>query len=113
MIEYFVIVLFLLDMILSYLYIKGFRERHSNKDWSVVEANPILRTCIKNIGLEKGMLVGSIILLGILGIIFNYTTHRFKYFLAGLYFMVNVQHLVNYNSIKMLDKIKKKEVKKK
>ena len=104
--EYFVLGLFFIDMLFSYFYIKRFRERHPDKDWSVVEANPLLRYNIKTFGLEKGMIIGSIMLLTILGIILVYANNNFKFFLIGVYFMVNVQHVVNWNSLRFLDKQK-------
>lgn len=104
-IGYFVVGLFLVDMIFSYDYIKKFRARHPDKDWSVVERNPIIRGMIKSFGLESGIIVGAIIILVILGVILSVTGIKFQYFLLGIYFMVNVQHVANLNGLKELAKI--------
>ena len=78
MIEYIVMGLFFIDMIWSYFYIKRFRDRHPDKDWTVVEANPILRNCIKSMGLEKGIIIGSIVLFVLLVGIIIQSTYNFN-----------------------------------
>ena len=93
-------------MTFSYFYIKSFKQRHPKKDWSVVERNFIIRTSIKKLGLEKGMMVGGTIVFVLLGIIISLSNTNFIYFLCGMFFMVNIQHWVNLNSMKYLEKIK-------
>jgi len=97
---------FLLDMVLTYHYVKEFKQMYPKNDWTQAEANPIIRNCMKYLGLEKGMIVGSIIVLIILGIILRLLNINGHYFLMGFYVCVNIHHFVNWMSLKRLRQMK-------
>ena len=106
MIEVIIIIFFGLDMLFSYDYLKRFKTRHPNKDWGVVERNPIIRACVKQLGLGQGMLVGTMCVLVMITVVMLSISLYFKYFLAGVFFMVNVQHFANLSALRELNKIK-------
>ncbi len=106
MIIYFIVGLFLLDMYLTFKYIESYKNKFPKNDWTLAEANPIIRYFIKARGLQEGMVYATftigVLLLGIIVI----STNNFLWFLSGMYFMVNVHHFVNWQAIKRM-KVKK------
>lgn len=100
---------FLLDMFMSYNYIKTYKNLYPKNDWTLAEANPILRFCLKSYGLEKGMVIGSIILFSFISILIVLLNENFRYLLLGMFIMGNIFHFVNWQAMKRLKLIKNKK----
>jgi hypothetical protein len=105
-IVWIIFVVFLLDMLLTYHYVKTYKELYPKNDWTLAEANPILRTFFKKFGLIDGLIYGTILLLSILFFIIIVINENWRYFLLGFYVMTNIQHFVNWSAMKRL-KLKK------
>ena len=101
-----VLLTFLGDMLLTYRYVKIYKKLYPKGDYTLAEANFILRKCMKYLGLEKGMMVGSTIILLILILFVKLFSNNFMFFLLGMYFMANIYHFVNWQAMKRLIKSK-------
>lgn len=108
LIEILIIAAFIIDMFLTYNYLKTYKEIRPKADWTLAEANPLLRACLRDLGLKPGIIVGGIFISLILSLIIFIVNENWKYFLLGLYFMVNTFHLVNWNALKRLKLIELK-----
>ena len=98
---------FLMDMFLTYRYVGSYRKLYPESDWTLAEANPILRISMKHLGLEKGMFVGGGSILVILILTVGNFPYYYGWFLLGMYFMANTYHFVNYRAMKRLIKSKR------
>lgn len=105
-----ILITFLMDMFLTYRYVGTYKKLYPKNDWTLAEANFILRFSMKYLGLKKGMIVGGGIILIILIITVKLLPIYYGFFLLGMYFMANVYHFVNWQAMKRL--IKSKEEKK-
>lgn len=102
LINFFLIVGSILDLFLTYKYLGEYKKKFPKKDWTVIEANPLIRYCVKAKGLGEGILVaGTVILFIFVGLI-NVLPERWKFFLAGTLYMMNVFHLLNFLAIKRI-----------
>lgn len=93
---------FALDMVFTYRFLNLYRNRFPDKDWTASEANLIIRTCVKQFGLNAGMVVASLIIFIILGLIVYFTPENVRYFIGGIYSMALVFHFINFNALKRL-----------
>ena len=103
---YWVFGLFCLDLILSHIYIGHYRKQFPKGDWTLVEANPVIRYFIRRLDLDFGMIVGGIAVAVILALILRFTGHHFHFFLAGVYYMMCTFHFLNFMALKRLRKLK-------
>lgn len=94
--------IFLIDMLLTYRYVKAYKKMYPKSEWYLCEANPILKSSMKAYGLEDGMVIGGFILGMMLIIILTIISVEWQYFLFGLYSMVNIFHLVNWKALERL-----------
>jgi len=102
---YFLVVgLFLVDMTLTYRYVKAYKKMYPKNKWWLAEANPILRTSMKHMGLGKGIIFGGTIILTILIISTRLLPDYYLVFLLGMYSMANVYHFANWGALKRLKK---------
>lgn len=97
-----IILAFILDMFLTYKYLKVYKEKYPKCDWTLAEANPILKTSLKYWGLGNGMIYGGVIIFIMLLIILALINDNWRYFILGVYYMVNTYHFVNWNALKRL-----------
>ena len=102
MIVFMIVISFLLDMVLTFHYVKIYKELYPKNDWTLAEANPILRSCLKKWGLVDGMVYGSIMIFFLLLFIITLLSENMRYFLLGFYVMTNIQHFVNWSAMKRL-----------
>ncbi len=101
-IETFVILAFLLDMLLTGLYLNEYKKRFPKNDWTLSEANPILRACVRKWDLVDGIVYGGIIIFFILLVIMVLSPWKVRYFLGGMYSMSVLYHWVNFQALKRL-----------
>ena len=106
-----VLSLFLIDMFLTYRYVKAYKNMYPKSAWWLSEANPILKIFMKIQGLELGLLSGATIIFFILTISLGYLPDYYGTFLLGVYFMTNTYHFVNWRALKRLKN--QKEIKNK
>lgn len=94
-----IIILSLLDLGATYLYINSFHKKFPTLDYTTLEANPILKLCMKYFGLTKGMLIGGIIVLVILLLIVFSLVEKWAYYLAGAFTMMLIYHFLNFSQL--------------
>jgi len=107
-IEIFVFSTFLLDMFLTGLYLNEYKKRFPKNDWTLSEANPIIRACIRKWDLVDGVVYGGIIIFFILLLIMVLSPWKIRYFLGGIYSMAVLYHWVNFQALKRIKKEKSK-----
>lgn len=95
---------FLLDMFLTYRLAQAYKNKFPDKDWTTIEANPIIRNSWRKFGLKNGSLVSCAIISLILFTILQFTSENWHYFFFGIYSMMCVFHYTNF---KALERIKK------
>ena len=98
----YIIFAFILDMYLTYCYAGYYKNRNPDKDWTIVESNPIIRNFWKRFGLEIGSLLSFFVILIILSIIIEMVSSQWLYFIAGVYSMMVVYHFVNFNALRRI-----------
>ncbi len=101
-INYFLILGFALDLILTYKYLKIYAAKFPDKDFTVIESNPLIRFTIKQFGVGHGVAAGGVIILGILIILLKLLPVNWKFFLAGVYYMMVTFHLTNFLALKRM-----------
>ncbi len=101
-INFFIMLGSFLDLLLTYKFLGLYKRKFPKKDWTVIEANPLIKYCVKTKGLNEGMFIaGSIILILALALVFV-LSERWKFFLAGVYYMMVLFHLTNFLAISRL-----------
>ena len=110
-INYALIIGCLLDLLLTYNYLKVYRKKFPKKDFAVIESNPLIRYFIRNYGLGDGMLISGSIISAIVVVIINIGNINFKFFLAGAYYMMIAFHLTNLLALNRMKVISRKTVK--
>lgn len=101
-IEIALIIGLIIDLVLTYHYLKFYRERFPKKDYLVIESNPLIRSMVGRYGLVDGIVFSGFIILVILIILIAYTNTNFKFFLGGVYYMMIVFHLTNFLALKRM-----------
>lgn len=103
MINFFVILGLVLDLILTHNFLKLYKKRFPKKDYTVVETNPLIRHAVRNMGISEGIALSGAIILIILLVILSVIPYHWKYFLAGVYYMMVCFHLINFLSLKRME----------
>ena len=101
-----VMILYVMDLVWSYNYMKKYRTMFPKGDWAAVEANPIIRYAIRVKGLGEGIIMGGIIVFVILAVLIRFSAAEFHWFLAGMYYMMNVFHFLNLMALGRLRNLK-------
>lgn len=97
-----ILVMSLFDLGATYLYVSKFAQKFPQLDATKLEANPILRTTMQHFGIQKGMLIGGIIVFVVLFFIVIGLTERWQYFLAGALAMMLIYHFLNFSQLAAL-----------
>lgn len=108
LINYFLILGSVLDLLLTYKFLSIHRDKFPDKDYTVIEANPIIRIAIRMKGLGEGMLISATIILFIMGVVVVVAPENFKFFLSGALYMMIVFHLINFLAMKRMKGVSKK-----
>ncbi len=109
--DFVIVGLLLLDLFLTHSYLQLYQKRFPKNDWTVAEANPIIRYATRKLGLNQGMIVSGTIIMGIVMIVLVAIPTKYeasKWFFVGLYYSVNVHHFINNRAMKKLLKGGKK-----
>ena len=101
-----ILLLFVADMISTYFYLRFYKKNYPKGNYTQLEQNPIIRTCIESVGLGKGMIMGALIVMAILWFVIKLTGTNFHYVLIGVFAMVNIFHYLNFAALFRLTKEK-------
>jgi len=101
-IEIAIIIGSILDLILTYNYLKIYKEKFPEKDFVVIEANPLIRYCVRTLGLKEGIFRSGFIILPILIALIYILPINWRYFLAGIYYTTITFHLTNFFAIRWM-----------
>ncbi len=94
-INYVLVIGCLLDLILTYNYLRLYKIKFPKKDYAIIEANPLIRYLIRRFKLMDGMIISGMIILTVVMILINLVNINTKFFLAGAYYMMITFHLTN------------------
>ncbi len=98
----------IIDLTLTYNYLKIYKEKYPEKDYAIIEANPLVRYNIRKLGLKERVFRSGFFILPILILLIYFLPINWRYFLAGCYYMMITFHLINLLALKKLKGIKKK-----
>lgn len=89
-----ILTLSLIDLVLTYYYVKNYKEWQPNKPYKLIETNPLLTFLWDKLGLTIGMIIGSIIIFTLEFIIIRDAHWIFPVILLGLliFTLFNHQH---------------------
>jgi len=100
-----ILILSVIDLGATFLYISTFHNKFPQLDYTTLEANPILRMAMKNLGLVKGMIVGGLIVFAILVLLVLTIPDKWQYYLSGVFTMMIVYHFLNFSQLANLKPI--------
>lgn len=103
MINFFIFLGCALDLFLTYKFLSLYKKRFPKKDYTAVETNPLIRNAIRSMGLIDGMIISGFIIIMILMVLLSVIPYHWKYFLAGVYYMMVCFHLLNFLSLKRME----------
>ena len=101
-IEAVIIVGLVIDLILTYNYLRVYRQKFPNKDFAIIEANPLIRKMIRSYGLGDGVFYSGLIIMLILLVLLKLFSENGKFFMAGAYYMMITFHLTNLLALKRM-----------
>jgi uncharacterized protein YacL len=93
---------FFFDMMFTYLVLDIYRKHNLQKDYTLLEQNPIIRFLIRKSGLNIGMLISAVILFVLLNLVLKFIliSENWRYFILGVYSMMLIFHYLNLSSLK-------------
>lgn len=95
----------ILDLFLTYIYVKRYKKWQPKKPYNLIEMNPLLVFLWNRLGLNLGTIIGSVIIISIIYFIAVYIHIA----LVILLLLTQLFALVNHNkNINLLDKLIKK-----
>lgn len=97
-----ILIMSLIDLGATYLYVSSFHQKFPTLDYTVLEANPILRYSWKTLGLNLGMIVGGLIVFAILTLIVLNIPEKWLYYLSGVFTMMIIYHFLNFSQLAQL-----------
>lgn len=105
-VEIAVLIASVIDLTLTYNYLKIYREKFPKKDFVVIEANPLIRFCIRSCGLGEGIFRSAFIILPLLVLLLYFLPTNWDFFLAGTFYMMLTFHLTNLLALKRIRMIR-------
>lgn len=103
MINFFIFLGCGLDLFLTYKFLSLYKKRFPKNDYTAVETNPLVRNAVRSMGLIDGMVISAFIIIMILMVLLSVIPYHWRYFLAGVYYMMVCFHLLNFLSLKRLE----------
>ena len=100
LIQIIILLMSLADLGLTYLYLHSYHTMYPENDYTKLEGNPILKISMQKLGLEKGMLLGAVIVFGIVILLTISMSEKMLYFFAGVFSMMNIYHYLNWVVLK-------------
>lgn len=96
-----ILILSLMDLTASFFYVSTFHAKYPDKDYTMIEANPVIKMALKLFGVTKGMLFGGAIVFGIVVLLAFSAKENLQLFMAGMLTMMNAYHWLNFRLLKM------------
>jgi len=106
-IEIIVLLGSVIDLSLTYNYLKIYKDKFPDKNYIVIEANPSVRFFIRQFGLKDGVFYSALPILFILALLLYYLPSSGDWFLAGAYYMMITFHLTNFLALKRMKREEK------
>lgn len=100
-----ILVMCLIDLTATYNYVTTFHKKFPQLDYKSLEANPVLRKSWDIWGLNKGMIIGGIIVFLIVCVMVFTLTNEWRYFFMGVFSMMLIYHLLNWVQLSNLKPI--------
>lgn len=97
-----ILILCVLDLSLTYYYVRKYKDWQPNKPYKLIEVNPILVFLWNNIGLILGTIVGGILIMTLNYIVVTKSHWAFSIILFALLIFALYNH---YNNITLLNKL--------
>lgn len=97
-----ILIMSLLDLGATYLYVSSFHQKFPKLDYTALEANPILRTAWKQLGLNLGMIVGGLVVFILAGLLALSIKENWQYFFSGVLAMMLIYHILNFSQLAAL-----------
>ena len=91
-----ILIMCLIDLWATYNYVHTFNKKFPSLDYKSLEANPVLRKSWDIFGLNKGMIIGGIIVFLIVCVMVFTLTNEWLYFFMGTFSMMLIYHLLNW-----------------
>ena len=92
----------LIDLGTTYLYANSFHNKFPKLDYTILEANPIIKYSWKTLGLNLGMIVGGLIIFAILFLITMNLSEKWLWYLMGVFTMMIIYHFLNFSQLAAL-----------
>jgi len=92
------------DLGLTYIYVKRYKNWQPNKSYNLIEMNPLLVFLWNTLGLNLGMIIGSVIMVSIIYFIAVYTHIALVILLLATQFFALLNHNKNINLLNKLIK---------
>ncbi len=103
MIKAIILLLSMLDLFLSYKYLKQFIKLFPDKDYILLEANPIIKLCLKKFKFPKGMFIAIPLVIALWIFIIGMLDRDWLFFSCGALGMMIVYHYANFTQLKVLE----------
>lgn len=101
------ILLFGLDIFFTLFNIYKYKKLFPNKDFTKLEANPIILWIWKKLGFKNGVKVNILIYIIFSLIVYFYFNTETVLIAIGIYILLTFYHLNNYNELKKIEKERK------
>jgi len=92
----------LTDLLLTFYYVKKYKEWQPNKDYNLIERNPLLTLLWRYFGLFFGHIIGGIMILGLIYFI-SRTAHIYISIFLGLFISLAIYN--HFKNIRLLNKL--------
>lgn len=98
-IQIIVLLLSISDIVLTGLYIHTFHKKFPDLDYTVLEANPIIKLALKRFSIPIAMIIGGLITFSILTLLILSAQDKWHYFFLGALMMMNIYHFLNFSQL--------------
>ena len=92
----------LIDLTATYLYVSTFHSKFPQLDYTTLEANPVLRTAWKTLGLNLGMIIGGLVVFTLLSLLVLNISNNWQWFFCGTLSMMIIYHALNFMQLAAL-----------
>ncbi len=106
-IEIIIILGCLIDLSLTYNYLTIYKKKFPKKDFIIIESNPLIRAAIRQYGLGDGIAISGFVILVMLIMILAFINTNFKFFVAGVYYMMITFHLTNLLALRRMKVVRR------
>ena len=99
-----IMTLCVMDLVLTYFYVKKYKEWQPDKPYKLIELNPLLRFSWEKFGLHIGMIVAGVLILALNYLVSKEAHWIFVCLLLGFLIFAIVNHIKNIDLLyKLID----------